>query len=368
MLSYSSTVRRNGRDRTSHCCSNKVQCATKIQLRDIAILTVLLLKIYNRIVSPREREKGNLNRTMMTNSHVQAGAAFNHGLPSIRSIAVPKLPFHRGSGPDESLTLSNFQNKIPAAKSTRPRFFKMTEDKHKKVDVVIIGAGAAGLQTASNLLASSNFNGVTTERPSFLILEGRNRVGGRICTAVESKTKLGGNEKVSFPRDLGAAWVHGTGLGDEDVEDQNPMIKLLEKTTPEGQSVLEYHLNPIFQGNCWTRPDTVLHKAGRIALFRKGERIRNDSPLVKVSIERHYQIEKEIAKRGSQLYEIGQELLTAMTPVAQVRSRVSKLLEAEEKEDSSLVGDLVPFYAFLSKYRVPPAVSVIVSSISFLPS
>ncbi|CAF3301431.1 unnamed protein product [Rotaria socialis] len=60
-----------------------------------------------------------------------------------------------------------------------------------EVDVVIVGAGAAGLAAAIEL-QSTNLK--------FLVLEARNRIGGRVCTDEETFTRA----KV----DLGASWIH----------------------------------------------------------------------------------------------------------------------------------------------------------------
>jgi len=56
---------------------------------------------------------------------------------------------------------------------------------------VIIGAGFAGLGAAQHLL----------QRTSFVVLEGRNRVGGRVMTT---------QDQLPYPIDLGAAWIHHT--------------------------------------------------------------------------------------------------------------------------------------------------------------
>uniref|UniRef100_A0A182NRF1 Amine oxidase domain-containing protein n=1 Tax=Anopheles dirus TaxID=7168 RepID=A0A182NRF1_9DIPT len=73
----------------------------------------------------------------------------------------------------------------------------MGKRKHK---VIIVGAGMAGLSSANHLAK----NGCT----DFLILEGRNRVGGRIVSIDMGSQKI----------ELGANWIHGV-LG-------NPMFEL----------------------------------------------------------------------------------------------------------------------------------------------
>jgi monoamine oxidase len=57
--------------------------------------------------------------------------------------------------------------------------------------VVVVGAGAAGLQAANILLESK---GYLSGRLKVVVLEGRDRVGGRIC----ADTRWGG-----IPFDLG---------------------------------------------------------------------------------------------------------------------------------------------------------------------
>ena len=61
-------------------------------------------------------------------------------------------------------------------------------------DVVIVGAGAAGLAAAIEL-QSTNL--------TFIILEARDRVGGRAHTDQKTFT--------STPIDLGASWIHSYG-------------------------------------------------------------------------------------------------------------------------------------------------------------
>jgi hypothetical protein len=226
--------------------------------------------------------------------------------------------------------------------------FRQGTFSHHVVDCVIIGSGASGLQCASSILE---------EAPgmSILILEARDRLGGRILTTHESRRSVddsqpqlnpglgdggvneeGATKHRSFFRDLGAAWVHGIGGGtggsDEDegahvsasnniiprdhnnVNDTipltvNPMVELLHQSTytrlnghdknlemskvlnssvSSILSTLSPVLDPVAQGNPWTRPHTILHKTGSIALFLNGERIPNDSKLISRAIQRHY--------------------------------------------------------------------------------
>jgi spermine oxidase len=72
---------------------------------------------------------------------------------------------------------------------------------NKKYQVIIIGAGAAGLSAANSLVK----NGIK----DFKIIEARNRIGGRILSI-----DMGAKAKV----ELGANWIHGV-LG-------NPIFEL----------------------------------------------------------------------------------------------------------------------------------------------
>lgn len=71
-----------------------------------------------------------------------------------------------------------------------------------RADVIVIGAGMAGLAAASQLAESGH---------SVIILEGRERIGGRTWT----DTSLG------LPLDMGASWIHGV--------KSNPITKLADR-------------------------------------------------------------------------------------------------------------------------------------------
>jgi monoamine oxidase len=63
---------------------------------------------------------------------------------------------------------------------------------HTEADVIVIGAGAAGLAAAGELVRAGR---------SVLVLEARDRIGGRICTRREAG--------LSVPVELGAEFIHG---------------------------------------------------------------------------------------------------------------------------------------------------------------
>jgi len=71
-----------------------------------------------------------------------------------------------------------------------------------KVDVIVIGAGIAGLTVARTLVD----RGVDT-----LVVEGRDRLGGRVHT----------DRSLGIPLDLGASWIHGV--------TDNPITALAER-------------------------------------------------------------------------------------------------------------------------------------------
>lgn len=217
------------------------------------------------------------------------------------------------------------------------------------VDCVVIGAGAAGLQCAADLLSKKRGNQdngkahLPPPPPLVCILEARDRVGGRIHTVTETV-----NGHV-FVRDLGAAWVHGTGnvnnnnsnkikinngsSDDEDgdttddttddddegaaVDGLNPMVQLLldrshgkhgandgvgdDKTQrpllEDGSGSCQPYpfLDPIFWGNPETRPNTVLlARPNQLALFVEGQQIPQDAPVVSKAIQDHYRLLRDL--------------------------------------------------------------------------
>jgi len=58
--------------------------------------------------------------------------------------------------------------------------------------VIVVGAGAAGLEAARELRA---------RRRSVIVLEARDRIGGRILTVEDAR--------VPIPIELGAEFIHG---------------------------------------------------------------------------------------------------------------------------------------------------------------
>src|SRR6201990_3317310 len=85
----------------------------------------------------------------------------------------------------------------------------------READIVVIGAGAAGIAAARRIMAANR---------KVLVIEAANQIGGRCITDTSS---------FEIPFDRGARWMHNP--------DANPMIKLARAagleivTAPSGQ-------------------------------------------------------------------------------------------------------------------------------------
>src|SRR6202012_3520243 len=77
----------------------------------------------------------------------------------------------------------------------------------READVVVIGAGAAGIAAARRIVAANR---------KVLVIEAANQVGGRCITD---------NSSFDAPFDRGARWMHNP--------DVNPMLKLARALGPE---------------------------------------------------------------------------------------------------------------------------------------
>jgi monoamine oxidase len=211
------------------------------------------------------------------------------------------------------------------------------------VDCVIIGAGAAGLQTAASLICNQQNDNLV----SFVILEARNRIGGRIHTTKEQVSTVHG-DTMEMVRDLGAAWIHGTG-GIVHGQEKNPMVELLEETCPNKKA--ESLIHPVFPGNAWTRPDSILHRLGNVALFLDGTEVYNGSLAVTQAIRRHYNLLQKLSEYADTLFENGEGYKINELSVAEVRRTIIEDCLFWQSDDISdndeLVDSLWPFYLFL---------------------
>lgn len=80
---------------------------------------------------------------------------------------------------------------------------------HHHVEVLVLGAGMAGLACASRLFEHKHYR----EKDRLLILEGRDRIGGRINSVHINSSRL----------DTGANWIHGVGTKDK----PNPLMGII---------------------------------------------------------------------------------------------------------------------------------------------
>lgn len=206
----------------------------------------------------------------------------------------------------------------------------------KKVDVVIIGAGAAGLQCGARLHDDTEL--------SFVILEARDRVGGRIYSTLEERTTVDvAKAPIKFYRDHGASWIHGLG----EVGNQNPIIELLQANSRGSDDIIQ-----VFQGNAWMRPMSILHKEGAIAIFMDKERLRNDSAIINEALQRHFEIQKKISEYAARLFANGEGMETARISADEARQTVleaEKTKCGENRKINPQVERLCPFYTFLNE-------------------
>ena len=127
---------------------------------------------------------------------------------SYSSLGINSSPHHRsmlGTPVDDKLFFAGEATSVKYPGTIHGAFLEgqrvarlVLENCHKKV--LIIGAGISGLSAAHFLRRS----GV-----SAVVLEGRDRIGGRIFTSYEQ----------GIPIELGAMWIHGD-------SSQNPLIEL----------------------------------------------------------------------------------------------------------------------------------------------
>jgi monoamine oxidase len=245
-----------------------------------------------------------------------------------------------------------------------------------KSRVVIVGAGASGLQCANRLVTHY---GCPPE--DIIILEARNRIGGRIYTTKEQrKTIIAGNGALEnnqyqqhqeqeqgvdfqFTLDHGAAWVHGTGIEWNESMEQyrtvsqpipNPMMELLQQSTPEGETVYTHHLHNTVGGNPWMRPNHILHQSNQLAVFVNGILVDNESHTVHHALRQHYTILQQVSQLGNDLFNQGLGMETVKMSLQDAISRV--LIEQQQvqkvpHDDETVNVDHDVSLALVSFYR-----------------
>ena len=98
-------------------------------------------------------------------------------------------------------------NFVPGAQSAKKPTIVEESDLSKTYNVIVIGAGMAGIEAGHQLQR----DGIDT-----LILEGRDRIGGRVYT----------DDMNGFTIDLGGSWIHGL---NEHSRLENPLFKITQK-------------------------------------------------------------------------------------------------------------------------------------------
>ncbi|KAK4498076.1 hypothetical protein PRZ48_010732 [Zasmidium cellare] len=132
--------------------------------------------------------------------------------PAMTLVPVPKL-----AGKDWLFEIEAVVAKKCSAPAQVPRPLSAPIE---EVDVVVVGAGLAGLTTATDVIKAGL---------SCVVLEARNRVGGRTWTTT---LKDGGNT------DLGAAWINDTNQSRMFALAQRFGLELIEQNT-SGKCVLQ---------------------------------------------------------------------------------------------------------------------------------
>src|SRR5262245_26891905 len=121
---------------------------------------------------------------------------------------------------------------------------------HERVDVVVVGAGVAGLAAGRRLTEA----GATTA-----ILEARGRIGGRIHTVRDDRTPI--------PIELGAEVVHGSAPELVEIALQRNLV--ICDIRGERWSAERGMLKPFEDGEFWTQLERVM---GRLDASRTPDR------------------------------------------------------------------------------------------------
>lgn len=185
--------------------------------------------------------------------------------------------------------------------------------------VAVIGGGAAGLAAAQSLLPRLQEKEHKNVEP-LMIFEARNRIGGRIHTSLVEYDAQG-----TFPVEMGAAWVHGTGVAfgqpfgqnGEDEAELNPMVKILQKRKDLCKDTMDedplkaglLYTCPV--GNPDTRPRDVLHSTiPLLEIYVAGHRIDRYSADVSEALGLYEHILEGASRVGAAAYTCGEGLST----------------------------------------------------------
>jgi monoamine oxidase len=247
----------------------------------------------------------------------------------------------------------------------------------RRCRVAVIGAGAAGLSAAQELLPK-----LSVEDPAsciqadnepllepLIILEARDRVGGRIHTA-----ELPSGMKV----DMGAAWVHGTGVpfGSDgkkcdNPDELNPMVLWLQKSMDERNddtsTAKEQKQDPLGaglvytspRGNPDTRPRQVLHAPQGfdaadkdqhlVELYIGKQRVERDDANITKALDMYGKILASASRVGAAAFLCHEGMATSTISIGKTIDLVRK--EAPRKYgigynavDESIVETLLGFY------------------------
>ena len=244
----------------------------------------------------------------------------------------------------------------------------------RRCRVAIVGAGAAGLSAAQELLpklstdTTAGDNEADDDEPvlePLIILEARDRVGGRIHTA-----ELSNGIKV----DMGAAWVHGTGVpyGNDgngcDSDELNPMVRWLQKRMDaHSDTAMHQRHDPLGagliytspRGNADTRPRDVLHspqgfdKADKdqhlMELYIGKQKVERDDANIIKALDMYEKILANASRIGAAAFLCREGMATSTISIGKTIDLLRK--EAPQKyglgykiEDESMVETLLGFY------------------------
>jgi monoamine oxidase len=299
----------------------------------------------------------------------------------------------KNNNPNEDNETYNDYFSPDVTKISIPSTTSRSEFHQRHYKVVIVGAGASGLQCCNTLMNQYNIS-----IKDILLLEARSRIGGRIHTTFETANIVDDQRQqkpsppskdvastTTFALDHGAAWVHGTGFDartvipetineelqlddreDEGIHSINPMMFLLEtfaSTIRKGETSerehygdmgntyeRRFHIKPIVNGNPWMRPRSVLHDDGQLGLYVAGRymfgNVSNGNDATDVgsddvngvfrqALQRHYNILRQVQTIGNDMYDKGRGLETTTTSLADaIQMALTQLQEALPNDDA----------------------------------